>query len=112
MNKYCCINCFSDSEIKNFIESYEINGTCDYCDSKDIDICDVTDVGYFIMEGFLRYYEDAANQVGYCSADGGYQMDTSNITEILLHQECLFSDNLSSPNDLLKDLTRKREICP
>ncbi len=97
MDNYCCINCFSEPEINNFIKSGEEIGDCDYCESKGIEICSVIDVGSFIMEGFHRYYEDAANQVGYL-------MPTSCLTEILLYQEEIFSDELSDPEKLLTDL--------
>jgi hypothetical protein len=104
MNYNCCTNCFSDSEIQKFIESEEKIGNCSYCKSKKVHTCNVNDVGEFIMEGFLRYYEDAANQVGYCSSDGGYQLPTSDIADILLYQEEIFGDALNDPDVLLKDL--------
>ena len=104
MNNYCCINCFSDSEIKRFIESYERIGNCDYCQSSNVHIGDVDDVGHFIMEGFERYYENAANQVGYDSSDDGYQLPTSDIAEILLYEEAIFGETLNDPDSLLKDL--------
>jgi len=106
MNNYCCINCFSDSEIKKFIESDEKNGNCDYCQSSNVYIGNVDDVGHFIMEGFERYYEDAANHVGYCSSDGGYQLPTSDTEEILLYEEEIFGEALSDPDSLLKDLVK------
>lgn len=104
MNNYCCVNCFSDAEIKRFIKSDEKIGNCDYCQSRKVHICNVNDVGDFIMEGFLRRYEDAANQVEYCSSDGGYQLPTSDIADILLYQEEIFGEGLADPNALLKDL--------
>ncbi len=104
MNIYCCINCFSDDEIKKFIESDEKIGNCDYCQSKKLYICNVDDVCDFIKKGFLRYYEDAATQVGYCSSDGGYLLPTSDIEDILLYQEEIFGEDLDNPDALLKDL--------
>ena len=103
-NNYCCINCFCDAEIKRFIESDEKIGNCDYCQSRKVHICSVNDVGDFIMEGFLRHYDDAANQVGYCYSDGGYQLPTSDIADILLYQEEIFGEGIADPNTLLKDL--------
>ena len=83
MDNYCCINCFSDSEIKRFIESEKEVGDCDYCGSQDVHVREVEKVGSFIMEGVLRHYEDAANQVSYISSEGGYQLPTSDIHEII-----------------------------
>lgn len=103
MNR-CCSNCFSESEIIKFIESYHVIGDCDYCGSKNVNVCAVEDVGHFIMQGVERYYEDAANQVSYVSADGGYQLPTLDIEDILLEEQCIFGDSLDDPHVLLEDL--------
>ncbi|MFC1837195.1 HEPN-associated N-terminal domain-containing protein, partial [Thermodesulfobacteriota bacterium] len=103
----CCTNCFSEIEINQFIETEEIKGECDYCNSSDVYICDVDSVGQFIIEGIERHYEDAANHVGYCSADGGYQLPTYTISEIILYQEGIFDifgEGLVDPESLLRDL--------
>ncbi|MBW2066110.1 MAG: RES domain-containing protein [Deltaproteobacteria bacterium] len=104
MDNYCCINCFSNSEIKRFIESKKEIGDCDYCGSQDVHIREVEEVGSFIMEGVLRYYEDAANQVSYISSEGGYQLPTSDIHEIISDEEAIFSGRLDDPTELLNDL--------
>ncbi|CAN2039787.1 RES domain-containing protein [Candidatus Magnetomoraceae bacterium gMMP-15] len=102
MNKFCCINCFSESEIKSFIKCNETIGDCDYCGCQDIDSYNVKDVGAFIMEGIERYYEDAANQVAV--ERGCYQLPTLDISEILIHEENIFSDFLDDPYPLSGDL--------
>lgn len=104
INNKCCTNCFSESEIINFIESEGIIGNCDYCKSRNVSICDVVEVGSFIMEGIERYYEDAANQVGYDSSEGGYLLPTQDIAEILSEEEDIFGDGLDDPYPLLEDL--------
>ncbi len=108
MNR-CCSNCFSEFEIIKFIESCHVIGDCDYCGSRDINVCAVEDVGRFIMEGVERYYEDAANQVSYVSVDGGYQLPTLDIEDILLEEQYIFGDRLEEPHDLLKDLVTNDE---
>ncbi len=100
----CCKNCFSESEIIKFIESHDIIGDCDYCGSRDVNICPVEDVSDFVMQGIERYYEDAANQVSYVSADGGYQLSTLDIEDILIEEQSIFSDSLDDPHILLEDL--------
>lgn len=104
MGEYCCKSCFSDYSIKEFIELNGSVGTCDYCDSKNIHICGVKEVGEFIMEGVGRYYEDAANSVSYESAEGGYLLPTSDIYDILRYDEGIFGDALDDPTPLLEDL--------
>lgn len=90
MDKFCCTNCFSEPAIRNFIEAEDILGDCDYCKSKNIHIYDVQNVGEFITEGVERHYEDAANQVAYESSEGGYQLPTFDISEILIWKEEIF----------------------
>ena len=55
MGNKCCTNCFSEIEIINFIDSEKIIGDCDYCNSNNVNFCDVVDVGNFIMEGIESY---------------------------------------------------------
>ncbi|MBW2061207.1 MAG: RES domain-containing protein [Deltaproteobacteria bacterium] len=100
----CCVNCFRDRHIKQFIRGGENIGTCDYCLSEKIDTHSVRDVGQFIMAGFLQRYEDAAHQVPYESREGGYQYPTETITEILLESPDIWGDILDDPSTLLHDL--------
>jgi hypothetical protein len=104
MTKYCCKNCFSIDEIRQFIEEPETVGKCDYCSSRRMNIRSVSDVGAFIMEGVERHYEDAAVQVGYCSSEGGYQLPTMDLSEILIEDEAIFGDAIDDPSQLLEDL--------
>ena len=58
--KVCCVNCFSNNDIRKFVESCATIGSCDYCGSKDTYVRDVEEVGDFVMEGIERHYEEAA----------------------------------------------------
>lgn len=102
MGNKCCTNCFSEIEIINFIDSEKIIGDCDYCNSNNVNFCDVVDVGNFIMEGIERHYEDAANQVGYASSEGGYLLPTKDIADILLEDENIFGEILFK-SSVMKD---------
>ena len=55
---YCCINCFLDNTIVEFIKDYETSGTCDYCGTKRINIAPLEDVSDLVKEGFFKKYED------------------------------------------------------
>lgn len=96
----CCTRCFSEPLIQQFIENYEQVGGCDYCGSTDVHTCDVDEVGEFVRAGVLRYYEDAANNVHYESAEGGYTMDTATMTEILLYDLDIFDSSHFAHSDL------------
>ena len=110
MSKKCCIKCFSVLEIKEFIGKFEECGNCDYCGSKNISLCEVSEVGEFILEGVLRKYEDPAENIAYESAEGGYQHPTKTIEEILIWEEFIFSDKIEDPSLLVKDLTTNYSI--
>ncbi len=99
----CCVNCFSEPHINEFIRDEDTKGDCEYCNSKDVYINNVEDVGDFIIEGILRYYEDAAEQITYVSREGGYQYPTKSITEILLEEEDIFGEALDDPTTLVDD---------
>jgi hypothetical protein len=103
MEKFCCINCFAEQEIKKFIEAKQTIGNCEYCKSESVYVHHVSNVGQFIMEGIERYYEDAANAVGYDSSEGGYLLPTSDIVEILTEEEDIFGEHLDDPNALIND---------
>jgi len=103
-SNYCCVNCFSEPEIQHFIEKSDMRGDCNYCGSEDTFVCEVSEVGDFVSEGIGRYYEDAANSVAYENAEGGYQLPTSDISEILIYEEQIFGDALEDPHPLVEDL--------
>jgi hypothetical protein len=103
-DKFCCVNCFSEPRIREFIGRDEDVGNCDYCGSEGVYIRNVEDVGEFVREGFFRKYEDAAESVGYCSAEGGYLLPTYTIDEILIENEEIFGEALDDPQTLLEDL--------
>lgn len=100
----CCVECFDDYAIKNFIEDNEEIGDCDFCDGLNVNICETDDVKDFITEGFLRKYEDAAEHIPFESREGGYQYPTKCADEILNEEEMIFSAKLGDPTDLLKHI--------
>lgn len=103
-NNLCCVNCFSDSEIQQFIKDWGNLNDCGYCGSNNIYVHEVSKVGDFIRMGIDRRYEDAANSVAYESAEGGYQLSTKDIYDILIHEEQIFGESLVDPYPLIEDL--------
>lgn len=101
---YCCTECFSDEVIQDFIKGYDEIDNCDYCSSGAVNVADAKEVGKFIIEGINRKYEDPGNQVGYCSAEGGYNIEPIDIDEILTEYEEIFSDKIDDPSELINAL--------
>ena len=59
--KCCCINCFQDAAIREFIKSLAAFGDCDYCGEQRVPTGDVATVGDFVRRGLDRAYGDASN---------------------------------------------------
>ncbi|BAK97759.1 hypothetical protein OBV_05610 [Oscillibacter valericigenes Sjm18-20] len=109
----CCEECFSDPEIKKFIEAEGNIGVCDFCDSQNVNVRTVEDVGNFIREGLSRAYEHVEDFTGamWDSESSRYIDKYGNqagisVWEILVEDECIFSDNFTSEQEtkLLKTL--------
>jgi len=98
----CCVSCFDEPEIKSFIEGFDTIGNCDYCGTKRTNISDISEVAHFIREGVERVYEDAVHLVAWESAEGGYQLPTTDMQDIL-EGWGVFSDKLDDPTELLED---------
>ncbi len=92
----CCVNCFSEEHIRQFVNDQDTIGDCGYCGSTNTSIRRVDEVGQFIMEGILRCYKDAAGV-------GGDLFPSNNIEEILLWEEDIFSTFLTTPKNLVDD---------
>jgi hypothetical protein len=100
---YCCTECFFNKEIQEFIRENNEIGSCGYCGSDNVNVADAGEVGLFIMEGVYRAYEDPANQVGYCSADGGYNITPKDLYDILVWEEGIFSDKIDEPTRFINE---------
>lgn len=101
---FCCENCFEEKEIIAFVKSQKETGDCDFCKSKNINICSVESVGHFIRKGLARAYEHIEGLTGamwdsddnkYISADGSEAGDT--LIEILCWNLAIFSDKYDEP---------------
>jgi len=111
-DRRCCINCFSDYAIRAFVADRDEVGRCDFCDSIDVHTVEVPVVASFIDRGIAQKYEDAAEQVAFESAEGGYQMDTLNVAEILLYEEEAVDErNVHHPERLANAIDRASTYC-
>lgn len=96
---YCCINCFTELEIKEFISEENIFNNCGFCGSEHVLTRSLEEVGEFIRIGFNRAYEHVEGFTGamWDSEDkkyigrGGEEAGES-ILEILYWAEAIFSE--------------------
>ena len=72
---YVCVNCFEDPGLVSFIKRYAVAEECSFCSATDsIPIAaSVEEVSEHIIECLRHEYDDAANQLGWIGAEGGYQ---------------------------------------
>ena len=61
---YCCTNCFSNDNIKNYIVSHNRIGECDYCGSKNVFTISTEDIGMFFRDCFSKAYETIESGTG------------------------------------------------
>lgn len=93
-NLFCCTNCFTDQAIKAFIDDMGKIGACNFCGSTQHSIAPISDAIDFIDAGIARKYEDAACHLPYESAEGGYQMPTLDVDDILKDEERIYSESV------------------
>lgn len=100
--KYVCFSCFEDYALKQFIRSRSVANSCSYCGrtSSEPIAAEIDDVADLILEGIRYEYEDAVENVGYDSGEGGYLLPTMVTSELL---ERIFDDEDLGAG-LVKDL--------
>ena len=71
---FVCAECIDDSGIMEFIRENAVEEECSYCsNSNDAPIAaDLDDVAEYMYACLYKEYDDAANQLPYESAEGGY----------------------------------------
>ena len=102
-----CARCFDDRGLADFVEENATDHECNFCDrsskSKAI-AASLDDVIEYIHECIEREYQDPAESVGWCRANGGYLLPVLD-TDDLLTEEL----GLDLPHDDEQELLDK--IC-
>lgn len=57
MPRYCCENCFKNLYVKDFVSSKNHIGDCDYCDSTNVNIVSIEEIGQYFRECFGKAFE-------------------------------------------------------
>lgn len=78
---YCCENCFKDRNIVEYVVNKNTIGTCDFCNSENVHVCDTDDLGFFIQEGIER---------GYTIINNSDKCDC--LINLLYYRDMIFSD--------------------
>lgn len=61
----CCKNCFNSPYVKAYISSLNQQGECDYCESNNVHVCDISDVDFgHMFEGLSKLHiEDIESSI-------------------------------------------------
>lgn len=83
-NLTVCCSCFGDQAIKDYIEDFSDSSICTYCKKDNVTACSLTLVVAHIVESINYEWDDPANAgVSYESAEGGYQLNTTDTYDLL-----------------------------
>ena len=74
----CCSACFNIPEIQEFIRAAEVLGDCRYCGREKVAVREVAEVGGFIEERLLNFYEDSADSLNF---EGEYLFSVYDLPE-------------------------------
>lgn len=78
----CCTRCFKDPEIKGIVDGCKVKGTCDFCGTTNVNICDVGNED--LKENFERLLDV------YCSVSdikGDFPREQSDLLKNILCQK-------------------------
>lgn len=94
----CCINCFDDSGITNYINDNGVVNNCSFCGSKNVKVLTTKELGYHIRACFSIAYENVEEVSMLLDRDTGEYTEGSEASEILI-EELTPSDELARLND-------------
>ncbi len=97
---YVCSKHINDYAITDFIKNNSQKGKCTYCDRAK-NVIPFEKLMFFLMEGIMNFYEDAAEFMSYDSSEGGYQGDTYNQWELINDLIGLEVDNYQLNEDII-----------
>lgn len=99
--KFCCANCFADSDIKEIIVGYKMIGNCDYCKSQSVPIYSFEEDTTIsdILNEFLQLFASGANLPPNYPKDRIFSID-----KMLTEEIPLFACDSSVAYSLLKDI--------
>ena len=85
IDRSICSNCINENGIRDFIiqNSSATLSACSYCNNTNIKTCNIGAVIGYIHECINREWTDPANELPYQSAEGGYQGEVLDTTELL-----------------------------
>jgi hypothetical protein len=97
---YVCSSHIDDYAIRDYIKSNSLAGFCSYC-KRSKKVISFENLMFFIMEGVMNFYKDAAEYMSYDSSEGGYQGDTYTPGELINDEIGLSVDDCALNDDII-----------
>lgn len=88
---FCCVACFNNKYIKEYIKSFEEINDCSFCNCKDTYVITLEVMGHFLRESLEKGYVNATiDDIPFPAQEHL----AKSITEVLLDVECIFSEEI------------------
>lgn len=107
---YCCVNCFNQSDIADYIRGCRQFGNCDYCGTQNIEVISTKKAGEYIRSCLDKAYEPLEEGTGawYDSEEKQYvgingTRTGISVREIIVDEEAIFSHRTDA-DELFVDL--------
>lgn len=88
MTRYVCSSCFGDPAIKEYIEENSVGSECSFCEEvheRNISI-PIDNLIRYMRICVSREYDNAAEWLPYESSEGGYQGETIDAWDLIVHE--------------------------
>lgn len=102
---YCSHSLFTEESLIDFIKYNGKEGKCSYTNTTDT-VIEVDHVAKYIKSCIQKKYEDAANSVSYQSSEGGYQLPTYTIRDILIDHHFIMDFSNEAEEQVFKDIIK------
>lgn len=88
MTRYVCSSCFSDPAIKEYIEENAVCSECSFCEEAHEHVVSIPidDLIKYMRICISREYDNAADWLPYESSEGGYQGETIDADDLIVHE--------------------------
>lgn len=97
---FVCSSHINEDAIADFIKRNSKKGTCSYC-KRSKKVISFEELMFFMMEGIMNFYEDAAEFMSYDSSEGGYLGETYTQWELINDEIALEIDNYQLNEDII-----------
>lgn len=103
----CCINCFNDSFLKDFIIKRNVIDNCDYCDSQDVFCINVQALS-ILFDPLIKLYDPVVDFMPLEDLKNLDVLSESNLWELLQNRWDIFSSEDSEVHEnLLRDMYKE-----